>query len=74
MSLCGSAPVRTLPGAPIDHAVGVVVHAKAGTWVDEGQPLATVHAREHVDLDAVISCFSYVDHEPLPVDIVLEVS
>ena len=65
---------RTLPGAPIDHAVGVVVHAKAGTWVDEGQPLATVHAREHVDLDAVISCFSYVDHEPLPVDIVLEVS
>jgi pyrimidine-nucleoside phosphorylase len=30
----------------IDHAVGVVVHAKRGDRVEEGQPLATIHARD----------------------------
>jgi pyrimidine-nucleoside phosphorylase len=30
----------------IDHAVGVVVHAKRGDRVEAGQPLATVHARD----------------------------
>jgi pyrimidine-nucleoside phosphorylase len=30
----------------IDHAVGVVVHAKRGDRVEVGQPLATVHARD----------------------------
>ncbi len=30
----------------IDHAVGVVCLAKRGDWVEAGQPLAEVHARE----------------------------
>jgi pyrimidine-nucleoside phosphorylase len=30
----------------IDHAVGVVVHAKRGDRVEAGQPLATIHARD----------------------------
>jgi pyrimidine-nucleoside phosphorylase len=30
----------------IDHAVGVVLHAKRGDRVEEGQPLATIHARD----------------------------
>jgi pyrimidine-nucleoside phosphorylase len=30
----------------IDHAAGVVVHAKRGDRVEVGQPLATVHARD----------------------------
>ncbi len=64
---------RTEVGAPIDHAVGVVVHAKSGTWVEAGQPLATVHARSHPDLDAVRSCFALGDAEPTPTETVLEV-
>ena len=31
---------------PIDHAVGVVVHAKPGDEVEAGDPLAHVHARD----------------------------
>jgi pyrimidine-nucleoside phosphorylase len=30
----------------VDHAVGVVVHAKRGDRVEAGQPLATIHARD----------------------------
>jgi pyrimidine-nucleoside phosphorylase len=37
----------------IDHAVGVVVHAKRGTRVEAGQPIADVHAR--TDADAAIA-------------------
>jgi pyrimidine-nucleoside phosphorylase len=33
----------------IDHAVGVVVHAKRGTQVEAGQLLADVHARTEAD-------------------------
>jgi thymidine phosphorylase len=63
---------RTVPGAAIDHAVGVVVHAKSGTAVEVGQPLATIHARGEVDLDAVAACFAIGDAEPQPVEPVLE--
>ena len=31
---------------PIDHAVGIVVHAKPGDEVEAGEPLAHVHARD----------------------------
>ena len=31
---------------PIDHAVGILVHAKPGDVVDAGQALAHVHARD----------------------------
>ena len=65
---------RTVPGAAIDHAVGVVVHAKAGTRVELGQPLATVHARGAVDLDTVAACFVIGDREPRPVEPVLELA
>ncbi len=37
----------------IDHAVGVVVHAKRGAHVEAGQPLADVHARS--DADAAVA-------------------
>jgi thymidine phosphorylase len=33
---------------PIDHAVGIVVHAKPGDAVEAGEPLAHVHARDGV--------------------------
>ncbi len=57
----------------VDHAVGVVVHAKAGDRVEAGQPLATVHARHDPDLDAVAACFEIGDAEVERPRVVLEV-
>jgi pyrimidine-nucleoside phosphorylase len=57
----------------VDHAVGVVVHAKAGDRVAAGQPLATVHARRQPDLQAVAACFDIGDAEVQRPPVVLEV-
>jgi pyrimidine-nucleoside phosphorylase len=35
---------REKKGEAIDHSVGVVMHARIGDAVEEGQPLYTVHA------------------------------
>jgi pyrimidine-nucleoside phosphorylase len=55
----------------VDHAVGIVVNAKAGEEVAAGAPLATVHARSPADVDAaaVAACFEIGDgpYEPPPV-------
>jgi pyrimidine-nucleoside phosphorylase/thymidine phosphorylase len=48
---------RTAKGAPVDHAVGVVVHRKSGDRVEAGEPLASVHARAPVDPAMVLACF-----------------
>jgi len=48
---------RLVKGAPIDHAVGVVVHKKGGDRVARGEPLATVHSREPVEPERVLACF-----------------
>jgi pyrimidine-nucleoside phosphorylase len=48
---------RMVKGAPIDHAVGVVVHKKGGEQVARGEPLATVHSREPVEPERVLACF-----------------
>ena len=37
---------RAKKGDQIDHAVGITLHAKAGDWVAEGQPLLTIHAND----------------------------
>ena len=42
----------------IDHAVGIVVHAKAGMRVAAGDVLATVHARGEVDVAGVRAAFA----------------
>jgi pyrimidine-nucleoside phosphorylase len=52
---------RRSKGAVIDHAVGIVVHRKAGDAVGAGEPLATIHAREPVDPDRAVACFSFED-------------
>jgi pyrimidine-nucleoside phosphorylase len=59
----------------IDHAVGVVVNAKAGERVERGQPLATVHARSPADVDAaaVAACFELGDEHVEPPPVVIEV-
>jgi len=37
---------RATQKSAVDHAVGIIVHAKVGDQVEIGQPLLTVHARE----------------------------
>ena len=59
----------------VDHAVGIVVNAKAGERVARGQPLATVHARSPADVDAaaVTACFEIGDGPYEPPPVVIEV-
>jgi len=59
----------------VDHAVGIVVNAKAGERVSRGQPLATVHARSPGDVDAgaVAACFELGDERIQPPPVVIEV-
>ena len=54
---CGDAAVllgagRATKSAPIDPAVGIVLHAKTGDYVERGAPLFTVHARHPVPVDS----------------------
>jgi pyrimidine-nucleoside phosphorylase len=58
---------------PVDHAVGVVVAAKAGDRVEAGQPLATLHARTAPDVAAVAACFEIGDTPPQPAPVILDV-
>jgi pyrimidine-nucleoside phosphorylase len=59
----------------VDHAVGIVVDAKAGERVQRGQSLATVHARSPADVDAgsVAACFEIGDGPFEPPPVVIEV-
>jgi pyrimidine-nucleoside phosphorylase len=59
----------------VDHAVGIVVDAKAGEPVRLGEPLATVHARSPGDVDAaaVAACFEIGDGPLEPPPVVIEV-
>jgi pyrimidine-nucleoside phosphorylase len=41
---------RSKKGEQIDHAVGVVLEAKIGDWVGEGEPLLTIHANDEARL------------------------
>jgi pyrimidine-nucleoside phosphorylase len=45
---------RAKKGDHIDHAVGVVLKAKVGDKVEEGQPLLTVHANDEAKLPGAI--------------------
>jgi len=50
---------------PIDHAVGIVVHAKPGEQVSAGEPLAHVHARDDARAESaaaeVLAAYAIVD-------------
>ncbi len=50
---------------PIDHAVGIVVHAKPGDAVESGEPLAHVHARTAAGAEAataeVLAAYEFSD-------------
>jgi pyrimidine-nucleoside phosphorylase len=59
-------------GEPVDLAVGIMVHVKVGDYVESGQPLFVIHARDEDSLheakeklqDAVK--MSPIRVEPLP--------
>jgi pyrimidine-nucleoside phosphorylase len=63
---------RAEKGDAIDHAVGVVVHRKVGDWVEQGEPLFTVHAASREQRDMAVEqvltahAFSRTPVEPLP--------
>jgi len=42
---------RAKKGDQIDHAVGVVLHAKVGDELEQGQPLFTIHAKDSAMAD-----------------------
>jgi pyrimidine-nucleoside phosphorylase len=60
----------------VDHAVGIVCLAKRGDHVEQGSPLAEVHARSEesarVAVDEVLAAYELADEEPPPRPIVLE--
>jgi len=35
----------------VDHSVGFVITARPGDWVDEGEPLATIFARDRSGIE-----------------------
>jgi pyrimidine-nucleoside phosphorylase len=61
----------------IDHRVGVVCLAKRGDKVEEGEPVAEVHAADEAGAAAaaeeVAACYRVADEQPPHVPIVLEV-
>jgi len=61
----------------IDHAVGIVCVKKRGDAVDEGEPLADVHARDEASAESaaaeVLAAYEISDAAPRVAPIVLEV-
>jgi pyrimidine-nucleoside phosphorylase len=60
----------------IDHAVGIVCLKKRGDRVEEGEPLAEIHARDDATADEaatdVLAAYELADEEPRPHPIVLD--
>jgi thymidine phosphorylase len=67
---------REVAGEPIDHAVGVVCHAKRGDRVERGESLAEIHARDEAAAEraegALLAAYEIGD-EPDPRPLVLDV-
>jgi pyrimidine-nucleoside phosphorylase len=59
---------REKKGDLIDYAVGIVHHKKVGDWVEEGEPLLTIHADDEGKLaearDRLLSAIGW-SHEPV---------
>jgi thymidine phosphorylase len=67
---------REVAGEPIDHAVGVVCHAKRGDRVERGEPLAEIHARDEPAAEAaetqLLAAYE-IGAEPEPRPLVLDI-
>ncbi len=60
---------RQKKGDTIDHAVGVVLHAKVGDFIEKGQPIFTLHANQPEAIaparQRLLEAFSW-SREPVP--------
>lgn len=63
---------RAKKGDQVDHAVGFLIHKKVGQLVSKGEPLFSIHARDHVQVEQmrqdILNAFSFSDEPvaPLP--------
>jgi thymidine phosphorylase len=60
---------RTKVGEPIDHAVGIIIHAKPGAKVEHGQPIIEIHHRDGRGLNAALALCSdaiAIADQPIP--------
>lgn len=68
---------RVTKGSPIDHATGIVCLRKRSDHVDDGEPLAEVHARDEASATTAVAdvaaCFSVGAEHVAPSPVVLEV-
>jgi len=62
---------------PVDHAVGLVCHAKRGDRVEQGEALAEIHAREQAAAEfaeaALLAAYEIGDEperRPLVLDVI----
>jgi pyrimidine-nucleoside phosphorylase len=67
---------RRTKDAAVDHAVGIVCKKKRGDAVEEGEPLAEIHARDEATAEeaatAVHDAYELGDEAPRPIPIVLQ--
>jgi pyrimidine-nucleoside phosphorylase len=68
---------REVKGAPIDPGVGLVLHAKVGDTVHEGEPLLTVHARTRQEAQAaaerLLAAYDWSDSPVQPRPLIYEI-
>lgn len=63
---------RAQKGDQVDHAVGFLIHKKVGQLVSKGEPLFSIHARDHAQVEQVrqdiLNAFTFSDEPvaPLP--------
>jgi pyrimidine-nucleoside phosphorylase len=61
----------------VDHAVGIVLRAKIGDWVSEGEPLLTIHANDGAKLSGaqqhLLGAFEWSDDPVTPPPLLREI-
>ncbi len=66
---------RMRKGDAIDPAVGIVLRAKIGDWVEHGQPLLDIHARTQEDADvvrdALLGAYTLTEYAPEQIPLLL---
>jgi thymidine phosphorylase len=66
---------RIRPQDPIDHAVGITALQPIGAKMEEGDPIALIHARSEVDAAAAVkpiaAAYGFVDRKPRTINPVL---
>lgn len=63
--------------APIDYGAGIVMHAKTGDYVEEGQPLATLYTSQLPVLDACEQRYGQAirlaNEKPMPMESIIRI-